>query len=152
MAVVSGKIVKKGDIVAFHSGGVDQLGRVASCDIHTDFLILKPSTAYGFHGPILKEQKFHHIRDYECWLEGSQPQTRDEEIEAELYKRYRRLQTKLPIHIDYEYIDELFGQLKVYKPVDAQDEDASDVFDSICIEIEYNLDSIEDEISTVIIK
>lgn len=71
MAMIDGKQVRKGDTVAFHSGGVDQLGIIVSCDAHSDFLILKPSTPHGFHGTVLKGQKFHHVRDYDCWLNGA---------------------------------------------------------------------------------
>jgi len=68
MAIVSCKQVRTGDTITFHSDGIDQYGKIVSCDAHSEWLIIEPTTEHGFHGKTLKDRKCHHIRADDCWL------------------------------------------------------------------------------------
>ena len=65
-----------------------------------------------------------------------------DQVEQYIRQRYAKLKEKLPVHIDYDYIDSLLSILDNYMG-------NSDVVDNTIVEIDYILDDIEDEISVI---
>lgn len=72
-----------------------------------------------------------------------------EDTQAEVNERYHKLKEKLPVHIDYEYIDRIFEQVAHHIDNDDETEENTDIIHNLLNEIEYILDDIEDEISVI---
>lgn len=80
MATINGKLLKKGDIITFHSDGIDQYGKVLSCLDDKERFFIEPTTEHGFHGKSIEGKKSHLVNTWDCWFSDfTLPISKDEQ-------------------------------------------------------------------------